>query len=107
MPTVYKISRRDESLNGFELPDWATWITKEQRDIGHTELEELDSEGFGGDLMRNFISSTIPVTLLTMLTQGGHDVLGGYVYSIILSSVSAKSADPLILEISALSLSDP
>lgn len=89
------------------MPDWATWITKEQRDIGHTELEELDSEGFGGDLMRHFISSTIPVTLLTMLTQGGHDVLGAYVYSLILTSVSSKSVDPLILKISTLSISDP
>jgi len=41
-------------LKELDLQNWATWITKEQRDIGHSELEELDSEGFGGDLMKKF-----------------------------------------------------
>lgn len=107
MPTVYKVTSNDTSLKDLELPDWATWLTKEQRDIGHTELEELDSEGFGGDLMRHFAKSSIPSSLLTILTLGGHDVLGGYVLSLVLSSLSTDKVDALLLKISTLKISDP
>jgi hypothetical protein len=107
LPTIYKIVSNDESLKDLELQDWANWITKEQKEYGHSELDELEADGFGGDLFRLFQEGTIPATFLTMLSQGGHDILGAYLYSVLLTSITTQQVDPLILKLNTLSISDP
>lgn len=57
--------------------------------------------------MRLFLDGSTPVSLLTLLSQGGHDILAGYIYALILTSLSSKTPDPLILKISTLSITDP
>ena len=61
--------------------------------MGLTEIDELDSDGFGGDLFEKLSEGFENVSLLTFQSHGEKDLLGAYLYSSFLDVLAQNSKD--------------
>jgi hypothetical protein len=108
LPVIYYHSSKEDDTQwaGLGLTKWAHWLDASQRTHEHVELEDLDSAGWGADLMEKLVEKDVKVTLFAQFSHGGYDALGGYFFYKFLVSQSTGAEETLLKQIDSLSLEE-